>query len=149
MRRWHRQVITTLAGACFQLRAQMMKTDISRPKNLDHVIVLLPGPAKPMGTMGYLSPLIFGRYINPNPIRLCPPDTLGLNQTGHMSFLTRQNRMPNLPDRSWWTGLNPDLYLLTFYIENNRISWKFIKLKLLPFKKGKKTFFIYFFFLFF
>ena len=45
---------------------------------------------------------------------------LGLNQTGHMNFLTGQDRTPKfagqvLPD---WTesGLNPDLYCWTFYL---------------------------------
>ena len=60
----------------------MMKTDISRPKNLDHVILLLPGPAKHMGTVGYLSPLIFGRYINLTPIRLCAPDKYACGLSG-------------------------------------------------------------------
>ena len=41
---------------------------------------------------------------------------------------------PNLPDRSCRTRLNPDLYVWTFYIPNNRIWLQFIKLKLL-FKK--------------
>ena len=34
---------------------------------------------------------------------------LGLNRTGHMSFMTGQDRTP-MPDRSCQTGLNPDLY---------------------------------------
>ena len=33
-----------------------------------------------------------------------------------MSFLTGQDRTPNLPDRSFRTGLNPDLYFQTFYL---------------------------------
>ena len=37
---------------------------------------------------------------------------VGLNRTGHMSFLTGQD--PNLLDRSCRTGLNPDLYFKHF-----------------------------------
>ena len=42
----------------------MMKTDISRPKNLDHVIVLLPGPAKHMGQWGICPHLFLADTLN-------------------------------------------------------------------------------------
>jgi hypothetical protein len=51
-----------------------------------------------------------------------------LGRTGH----------PNLSDKFCQTGLNPDFYFSTFYIPNNKISLKLIKLKLLLFKKVNK-----------
>ena len=63
---------------------------------------------------------------------ICITFFVGLNRTGHMSFLPKQDRTLKfagqvLPD---WTKSG-----LTFYIPNNRISMKVVKLKLLLFKK--------------